>query len=103
MRPGSYSYCQNCGGKTSKLFELEAADFRENYKNIQAGNILVCPLCKECLDESKGCLEKILFSDHKNKLVLGGPGTGKTFLFKAIIENLPRDSDILVISFLITW
>lgn len=96
----SYSYCQNCGGKTTKLFELKATDFRKNYKNIQEGNILVCPLCKDCLNESKECLEKILFSDHKNKLVLGGPGTGKTFLFKAIIEKLPRDSDILVITFI---
>lgn len=100
MRPVSYSYCQNCGRKTSKLFELNATDFRKNYKNIQKGKILACPLCKEFLDENKECLEKILFSDHKNKLVLGGPGTGKTFLFKAIIENLPMGSDILVITFI---
>ena len=100
MRSESYSYCQNCGGKTSKLFELNATDFRKNYKNIQEGKVLVCPLCKDCLDKSKECLEEILFSDHKNKLVLGGPGTGKTSLFKAIIGNLPRGSDILVITFI---
>lgn len=95
-----YSYCQNCGKKSTNLFTLKANDFPENYKNIQDGDISVCELCKSCLRESRDSIEKILVSDHKNKLVVGGPGTEKTFLFKNIIENLPKNTHILVITFI---
>ena len=95
-----YDYCQNCGVKSTNLSVLKANDFPENCNNIQDGDIFVCERCKNCLNESKDSLEKILFSDHKNKLILGGPGTGKTFLFRHVIENLPENTDILVITFI---
>jgi superfamily I DNA/RNA helicase len=43
-----------------------------------------------------------LLSEHKNRLVLGGPGTGKTYLFRNIIEMLPESSNVLVITFINT-
>lgn len=95
-----YSYCQNCGKKSTNLFTLKVNDFPDNYKNIQDGNISVCELCKNCLREGRDSIEKILISDHKKKLVVGGPGTGKTFLFRNVIENLPKNTHILVITFI---
>jgi len=95
-----YFYCQNCGEKSTKLFVLEASNFPKNCKDIQNGNIYVCQRCKNCFNRGTESLEKILFSDHKSKLILGGPGTGKTFLFRQVIENLPKNTSILVITFI---
>lgn len=96
----SYLNCQNCGGKKSELYKLRASDFRKNYENILEGDIYVCQNCRDCFNESEEGLKKILSSDDKHKLVLGGPGTGKTHLFKNIIENLPKESNVLVITFI---
>ncbi len=92
--------CQNCEGTTSDLYKLRANDFRNNCKNIHEGDIYVCQNCKDCFNESEESLQKILSSDDKQKLVLGGPGTGKTYLFENIIESLPKESNVLVITFI---
>lgn len=96
----SNHYCQNCGEKSTTLFIKRASDFRKNCKNIKHGEISVCQRCKDCFEESEKSIQEILSSEYKNKLILGGPGTGKTFLFKNVIENLPKDSNVLVITFI---
>lgn len=93
-------YCQNCGEKSTALFIQKASDFRKNCKNIKKGEISVCQLCRDCFKGSKKSLQEILSSDYKNKLILGGPGTGKTFIFKNVIESLPENTNILVITFI---
>jgi len=93
-------YCQNCGEKSTALFIQKASDFRKNCKNIKEGKISVCQLCRDCCKGSEKRLQEILSSDYKNKLILGGPGTGKTFIFKNVIENLPENTNILVITFI---
>lgn len=93
-------YCQNCNDKTSDIFTQRAEDFRKNYKNINKGNIVVCEKCKDCFEQSKNNLQEILSLDSEKKLVVGGPGTGKTFLFHRVLENLSKDADILVITFI---
>lgn len=96
----SNHYCQNCSEKCTSLFIQKATDFRKNCKNIKEGEISVCKLCRDCFKGNGKSLHKILSSSYKNKLILGGPGTGKTFLFKNIIENLPENTNILVITFI---
>jgi len=96
----SNHYCQNCGQRSTTIFERKASDFPRNYKGIQDRNIAVCQRCKDCFEENENSLKEILSSDHKNKLILGGPGTGKTFLFKNIVEDLPENSIILVTTFI---
>jgi len=93
-------YCQNCGQETTTLFVKKASDFCKNRKNIKEGKIPVCQRCMECFERNEKSLEEILSSDYKNKLILGGPGTGKTFLFKNVIESLPENTDILIITFI---
>ncbi|HUW71985.1 MAG TPA: UvrD-helicase domain-containing protein [Candidatus Humimicrobiaceae bacterium] len=95
-----YSYCQNCGVKSTKCFLSKAGDFSKNCEKRTDGNISVCQQCKECLEGSKESIEKILLSKQKNKLILGGPGTGKTFLFGSVMRNLPKGNRVLVITFI---
>ena len=92
--------CQNCGEISTTLFMRKASDFSKNYKGIRDGNISICQRCEDCFEGSEKSLKEILSSDHKKKLILGGPGTGKTFLFKNVIENLPKNTNILVITFI---
>lgn len=93
-------YCQNCGEKSTALFAKRASDFRKNYKKIKDEEISVCQRCKDCFEKSEKSLQEILSLEDKSKLILGGPGTGKTFLFKNVIESLPEKTNILVITFI---
>lgn len=45
-------------------------------------------------------LERILDSETDRKLVIGGPGTGKTYTFEQVIDGLPDDADVQILSFL---
>jgi len=96
----SDKYCQNCNLRSDDLFNQVASNYRKNCNKIEAGDILVCKYCKEQFEISGLILKAIIDSDSIFKLVIGGPGTGKTFLFKNIIENLPAASDVLVITFI---
>lgn len=93
-------YCQNCGEKSTTVFIKKASDFPKNYKRIRDGSVSVCQRCKNCFEENEKILEEILSSDYKNKLILGGPGTGKTYLFKNIIGGLPENTNVLVTTFI---
>jgi len=97
----NYANCQICYKKSSALFKLKKADFPNNYSDIQSEFILVCEICKNCLVQSKESIDNILSSyQEEKKLIIGGPGTGKTYLFEEIIKNLPRKSNILVVTFI---
>jgi len=43
--------------------------------------------------ELRGAVEAVLSSSSKKKLVIAGPGTGKTTLFKQMLELAPGDTD----------
>jgi len=93
-------YCQNCGRKAPKLYINRAENFRKNCRDIKDGDIYVCQICRDCFDKSEESLEDILSSDNTKKLVLGGPGTGKSYLFKKYCRKLTKESNILVITFI---
>lgn len=42
---------------------------------------------REAEDEAKKCIDAIVNSSSKKKIVVAGPGTGKTYLFKQILEG----------------
>lgn len=92
--------CENCNNKADSIIEVNAKNYPKRFKLEKDDKICVCQQCKNCFEESEKSLQEILSLEHKNKLVLGGPGTGKTFLFKNVIENLPENTNILVITFI---
>jgi superfamily I DNA/RNA helicase len=92
--------CENCNNKTDSIIEVNAKNYPKRSKSEKDDKICVCQQCKNCFEDSEKSLQEILSSEYKNKLILGGPGTGKTFLFKNIIESLPENSNILVITFI---
>ena len=51
--------------------------------------------------ELKAAIEKVLKSPSRKKLVLAGPGTGKTYLFKLLLESIAGDPNRrIVLTFL---
>ena len=53
------------------------------------------------LSELKKCTQKVLDSDAPRKLIVAGPGTGKTTFFKEVIEHYDgKKEDFLVITFI---
>jgi superfamily I DNA/RNA helicase len=52
-------------------------------------------------EELQAALERILRSSSTKKLVVAGPGTGKTYLFKRVLESSPGERDRrLVLTFI---
>ena len=92
--------CQNCDLQAENLFKQDAIHFHKNLTKIAEGNILVCKYCEEQFKKNEEIRKNIVGSNSRHNLVIGGPGTGKTFLFKNIIENLPENSKILVITYI---
>jgi len=94
-------YCQNCGEKSEEFFEMETSQFFKNKKRkAKSKNIFVCARCKDCFQRSEENLENILSSGSRHSLIFGGPGTGKTYTFGKILERLPQNSNVLVITFI---
>ena len=52
---------------------------------------------KEAKARRKGCVENILNSRSRKKIVVAGPGTGKTYLFKEVLGN---KANLLTLTFI---
>ena len=52
-------------------------------------------------EDNKKYIEAILNSSSKNKIVVAGPGTGKTFLFKKILESKKNSLTLTFINSLV--
>ncbi len=91
-------YCQNCGRDTKNQTEVEAKDFIKikNKAGLVTGNILVCGVCASCFQRRNEFLKKILDSEHKKRLIVAGPGTGKTYAFGQVLKKLPEGSTAMV-------
>lgn len=95
-RPLKANVCQNCDQETVALHRMPAKVFRKNVLRKNTGDIDVCPLCKDCFEKRKACLEEILNSDSAKKLIVAGPGTGKTFTFGEILKGIPLKKKAIV-------
>lgn len=89
--------CQNCSSKTDKLFEMDSSCFRNNSLNIATGNkIHVCEKCKTYFEKRARKLDDIIRSNSDKRLIVAGPGTGKTHTFKEVIKNMRGDKNVLI-------
>jgi len=66
------------------------------------GEIATPTDCEKCARERANCTDVILESKADKKLIIAGPGTGKSFLFQQICKQYSRDRDarILALSFI---
>jgi len=89
--------CQNCSCETSDdLCNANANIFRNNEAQIKEGEIAVCATCDNCCRERTERLNAVLDSVEDKRLIVAGPGTGKTYTFSEVIKTLPEGSRALV-------
>jgi len=92
--------CDNCGEKTLIVKEDKANDFPKNYRKIHDGNIYVCKKCFDFSDKARRNLKDIITSGATKKLIIGGPGTGKTYTFLEYLKIFQKNDNILIITFI---
>lgn len=94
--------CDNCNCSAEKLFEADATRYKKRFRQDMAGFISVCERCLNEEKERQIYLNKIINSDEcDRKLILAGPGTGKTYTFQQYIRKKIEPSDqIYIITFI---
>lgn len=92
--------CQNCGGNTEKPSSVEAKNFRKNRAQATTGNIEVCERCFGCYTGRQTASERILTSKEEKRLIVAGPGTGKSHTFGEVLRQLPDGSTAMVFTFI---
>lgn len=88
--------CQNCGLTSESFFIADAKNFRKNIACITEGEISICSLCNDCYSKRKECLEAIITTAKDKKIIVAGPGTGKTHTFSELLKHLPADGKAIV-------
>ena len=88
--------CDNCGRECPKLEEAPAANFKKNRLRVADVNISVCDLCLGQFKLREAAVEKCVGSDSAKKLIVAGPGTGKTHTFRKLVESLPGGSKVVI-------
>ncbi|MEW6144134.1 MAG: UvrD-helicase domain-containing protein [Thermodesulfobacteriota bacterium] len=88
--------CQNCGESANRHFPYNAKLFRKNISNIENGEILVCESCRDYFERRKAYSENVLTSKSDKRLIVAGPGTGKTYTFQEVLKTIPRGQKAIV-------
>lgn len=96
--------CENCNCETKKLIEVNAENYKKRFKSKKNDKIFVC---KRCLDEwkerefyLKKITKEITEPQKDKKIILAGPGTGKTYLFQEYIKKFSKDDPIYIVTFI---
>lgn len=79
--------CDNCDSSVESLIEREAVAFKKNQAKLEKGLIKICETCRNCFDRRNEFSQKILNSSNNKRLIVAGPGTGKTHTFKSALEK----------------
>src|SRR3990167_7415439 len=88
--------CQNCGLRSQQIFSAEAKGFKKNRGSKPSGLKNVCERCKQCYEKRNEHLEAIISSNHNKRLIIAGPGTGKTHTFKKVLEKIASTGSSVV-------
>jgi AAA domain len=94
LRPESS--CENCSAESDSLIESEAESFPNNRLGREQGVLKVCPRCKTCYEARRKAVADIVSSDAPKRLIVAGPGTGKSFTFRILLEQIPQGAPALV-------
>lgn len=88
--------CQNCGLNTKAFYKLSAKNFRRNSIGKLEGNLTVCKKCQFYFKGRDAATKKILNSNAQKRVIVAGPGTGKTYTFKQVVESMSPDRKVLI-------
>src|SRR5713101_5253486 len=88
--------CENCGEATQVLSESEAVNFPTNVMGHGGGVLRVCSRCKVCFEGRRKATADIITSPALKKLIVAGPGTGKSHTFSSLLTNVSHEKPTLV-------
>ena len=88
--------CENCDAISRELIESDATLFRYNKAGRPTGMLGICPNCKEHYEARRKATNDILSSKAPKKLIVAGPGTGKSFTFRVLLEGVSKEKPSLV-------
>lgn len=88
--------CDNCGKESAALEQVQASNFKRNRWGTATGSIGVCDLCYKQFGLREEAVAKVVNSDSPKKLIVAGPGTGKTHTFRKLVESLPEGSKVVI-------
>jgi len=94
--------CDNCGKDSAALEQVPASNFKRNRAGAATGSIGVCDLCYGQFRLREEAVAKVIDSDNPKKLIVAGPGTGKTHTFRKLVESLPEGSKVVIFTLLTT-
>lgn len=88
--------CENCHKPANGDLSGDAAQFRKNRLGRSEGVLVLCELCHECQTRRHEHTELVVSSTASHRLIVAGPGTGKTYTFSETIKGLPTGTRALV-------
>lgn len=88
--------CQNCGLQTEETYSFNAKKFRNNVAKKLTGSLAVCEKCASFHKKREEKLKLVLDSKAHLRLIVSGPGTGKTFTFRQVIKKMLPNSNVRI-------
>lgn len=88
--------CDNCGRDSVALERVPASNFKRNRAGAAAGSIGVCDLCYAQFRLREEAVARVVDSGIAKKLIVAGPGTGKTHTFRKLVESLRDGSKVVI-------
>ena len=88
--------CENCGEASVIFSDSDGKHFRTNRVKRTQGALKVCPRCLTCFATRGQATTKILNSGAQKKVIVAGPGTGKSFTFTNLLSQVPDGKSSLV-------
>src|SRR5260370_29007504 len=83
--------CENCNEVSTSFAKYDAKFFPYNQAGREEGSLTVCNRCMDCYEARKKAAADIRESTTEKKLIVAGPGTGKSFMFGLLLEDTPKD------------
>lgn len=96
MSENDKKHCENCDLECGVVVTNQAKMFRKNCTGKTSGELSVCELCNDHFSNRNTSSQEILNSKSEKRLIVAGPGTGKTYMFGEVIKGLSNGSTALV-------
>jgi len=88
--------CENCNEISAAFAKYDAKFFPCNRAGREEGSLTVCNRRMDCYEARKKAAADIRESTAEKKLIVAGPGTGKSFMFGLLLQDISKDRPSLV-------